>query len=110
MIPAGVVVKQIGKYELTRELGHGQFATVYLANDTNTDGEVALKIIRKSTILDATLFARMKREGDILTLLEFASDRSNQRDFRGLRTNCYCNGIFVGRITGEPIAPGAFTT
>lgn len=34
-----------GRYEIGREIGQGAFATVYLANDTRHDREVALKVL-----------------------------------------------------------------
>ncbi|MFM9971824.1 MAG: protein kinase domain-containing protein [Burkholderiales bacterium] len=37
--------ERIGKYELKRELGKGASATVYLALDTFTDQEVAIKVL-----------------------------------------------------------------
>ncbi|HKR08456.1 MAG TPA: protein kinase [Gemmatimonadaceae bacterium] len=34
-----------GRYEILRELGHGAFATVYLANDLRHDRHVAIKVL-----------------------------------------------------------------
>lgn len=42
----------IGKYELKKQLGKGASSTVYLATDTFTTTDVALKVIDASLILD----------------------------------------------------------
>jgi serine/threonine protein kinase len=47
--------QSLGKYELIRELGKGASSTVYLATDTFTQREVALKVV------DAALFSDARR-------------------------------------------------
>jgi serine/threonine-protein kinase len=57
-----------GRYRLSRELGHGGMATVYLAEDSDTGYLVAVKVLRRelTAILGAT---RFQREIEILTRL-----------------------------------------
>ena len=47
--------KSIDKYEIVRELGSGATSTVYLAYDAFTEREVALKLIKSSTLSDPEL-------------------------------------------------------
>ncbi len=57
------------KYRLIRELGHGGMGTVYLAEDTDLDREVAVKVL--STEADeSSLSRRMVREAQIIARLE----------------------------------------
>src|ERR1039458_10753976 len=44
--------RKIGKYEIVRKLGRGGMADVYLAQDTENGGTVALKLIEHSTDAD----------------------------------------------------------
>ena len=37
-------LESIGKYDLIREVGRGNMATVYLANDSFYNREIALKV------------------------------------------------------------------
>jgi len=62
--------KDLGsRYRLSRELGHGGMATVYLAEDTHRDKRVAVKVLRRelTAILGPT---RFHREIEILARLE----------------------------------------
>ena len=43
---------QLGKYELKKQLGKGASSTVYLATDTFTTNDVALKVIDVSLFRD----------------------------------------------------------
>jgi serine/threonine protein kinase len=57
------------KYRLIRELGHGGMGTVYLAQDTDLDREVAVKVL-SSEADESTLSRRMVREAQIIARLE----------------------------------------
>ena len=63
------VFNQIGPYRITRTLGQGGMAEVFLATDTRTGREIALKLVQKGTdreareILDAEEFgAKLQRQ------------------------------------------------
>ena len=57
------------RYRLTREIGHGGMATVYLADDTESGRQVAVKVLRQelTAVLGGT---RFHREIEILSRLD----------------------------------------
>ena len=57
------------KYRLIRELGHGGMGTVYLAEDTDLDREVAVKVL-SSEADESALSRRIVREAQIIARLE----------------------------------------
>jgi outer membrane protein assembly factor BamB len=63
-VPPGALVE---RFEVTRTLGAGGMAVVYLARDRHLEREVALKLIRAPTPL---LLHRFAREGQLLAGLE----------------------------------------
>ena len=57
------------KYRLIRELGHGGMGTVYLAEDSDLNREVAVKVLNVSAD-ESALTRRMVREAQIIARLE----------------------------------------
>ncbi|MDQ3474488.1 MAG: serine/threonine protein kinase [Acidobacteriota bacterium] len=57
------------KYRVIRELGHGGMGTVYLAEDTDLNREVAVKVL-SSEANESALSRRMVREAQIIARLE----------------------------------------
>src|SRR5450759_868473 len=55
--------RQIGKYEIVRKLGRGGMADVYLAQDTENGGTVALKLIEHATDADTIAAIEAERRG-----------------------------------------------
>src|ERR1039457_5236576 len=55
--------RKIGKYEIVRKLGRGGMADVYLAQDTENGGTVALKLIEHSTDADTMAAIEAERRG-----------------------------------------------
>jgi len=43
------VFKQVGPYQIIRQIGHGGMAVVFLATDTRADRQVALKLVQRGT-------------------------------------------------------------
>jgi hypothetical protein len=63
-------IKQLGKYTILEELGHGGFGTVYRANDNVLDREVALKILHPQLTVDMDFIARFKKEARLVARLD----------------------------------------
>jgi len=57
------VLRSIGRYQILRELGHGGFGTVYLAQDPQLNQRVAIKVPKAGRIQSAEFLARFEREG-----------------------------------------------
>jgi tetratricopeptide (TPR) repeat protein/predicted Ser/Thr protein kinase len=55
--------RKIGKYEIVRKLGRGGMADVYLTQDTENGGTVALKLIEHSTDADTVAAIEAERRG-----------------------------------------------
>ena len=45
------MVRKVGKYEVGRTIGEGTFAKVKFAQNTETGGSVAMKVLDRSTII-----------------------------------------------------------
>src|SRR5215469_2340625 len=60
-------------YSITRKLGEGGMATVYLAVQHSLEREVALKVMSPLLNSDPTFAARFKREARIIAQLSHAS-------------------------------------
>jgi predicted Ser/Thr protein kinase len=60
--PSGRLRRQVGRYELIRELGRGGMATVYLARQLDLDRRVALKELRPQGTWDPSFARRFLRE------------------------------------------------
>ena len=64
--------KQIGRYKILKSIGEGGMASVYLAEDTNLERLVALKVIRAERVTPEQLpriMERFKREAKALARL-----------------------------------------
>jgi len=61
---------QIGRYQVTAEIGRGGMATVYRAYDTVFEREVAIKVLPSEFLHDPTFRARFTREAKIIAALE----------------------------------------
>jgi tetratricopeptide (TPR) repeat protein/predicted Ser/Thr protein kinase len=66
--------RKIGKYEIVRKLGRGGMADVYLAQDSENGGAVALKLIEHSTDADTIAAIEAERRGAELQALLAAID------------------------------------
>jgi serine/threonine-protein kinase len=61
----------LGKYRIIRELGHGGFGAVYLAEDTTlTNRPVALKILYPQLVVDAETVGLFQQEAGIMAHLD----------------------------------------
>jgi serine/threonine protein kinase len=60
--PSGLPLRQLGRFQIHRELGQGGFGMVFLATDPQLGREVALKVPRPEGLLTAELRERFVRE------------------------------------------------
>ncbi len=65
-----MIDRKLGPYRITEEIGAGGMATVYRAYQPSMDRHVAIKVIRSSALLDATLRDRFQREARLIARLE----------------------------------------
>jgi serine/threonine protein kinase len=56
----------LGRYEVGRLLGEGNFAKVYQAKNLKTEEEVAIKVLDKEKIMKLGLEPQLKREIEVL--------------------------------------------
>ena len=61
---------KLGSYEIIEELGQGGMATVYRAYQPHMERYVAVKVIRRAIVDEATTRERFQREARIIARLE----------------------------------------
>ena len=99
--------RQIGRFEIVRELGRGGFGIVYLADDPELGRAVALKVQRPEAILSAELRRRFLREAKTAAILVHPHIVSvYDAEFTGVRcwiASEYCRGPTLKRwLVHEP--------
>ena len=62
--------RNLGRYEVIKELGRGGFGIVYEAHDTSLDRLVALKALHPNLVNDMTFLSRFKQEAKLAARLE----------------------------------------
>jgi predicted Ser/Thr protein kinase len=67
---SSLVGRQLGGFEIMRELGRGGMAVVYLAHDLQLRRDVAIKVVRGSGQGDGAGRARLRREARAAALLD----------------------------------------
>lgn len=63
------VSRKVGKYEVGKTIGEGNFAKVKFARNTETGESVAMKVLAKSTILKHKMVDQIKREISIMKIV-----------------------------------------
>lgn len=66
----GLVGKHLDHYRIESEVGQGGMAVVYRAVDTNTNQEVALKVLSPTIAGDRRFIRRFRREGGLLARMK----------------------------------------
>ena len=66
---AKVLPRQIGRFEIVRELGRGGFGVVFLGRDPELDRMVAIKVPRLEMLVDAEARNRFEREACLVSTL-----------------------------------------
>jgi WD40 repeat protein len=69
-VPAPEAPRQIGRFQIVRELGRGGYGIVFLATDPQLRREVALKVPRTETLLAPELRERFLREARVAAGLD----------------------------------------
>jgi Tol biopolymer transport system component len=62
--------KKIGRYEITKELGRGGMADVFLAHDPQFNRQVAVKVMPAELLRDSSFLARFQREARTIANLQ----------------------------------------
>jgi len=70
--PVSGLPREFGRYQILREIGRGNMATVYLARDSRLEREVALKIVRIDNGGGNGLFKRFQEEAKAAATLSHA--------------------------------------
>ncbi len=65
-----MLVKKLGPYQVTDEIGAGGMATVYRAYQPSMDRHVAIKVIRSNDLQDPLMRERFRREARLIARLE----------------------------------------
>jgi serine/threonine protein kinase len=60
------MVRQLGRYEVVRKLGEGGMGAVFLARDTATGEQVALKVLSDACLKQPGAFERFEKEARLL--------------------------------------------
>ncbi|MBV6397340.1 MAG: Serine/threonine-protein kinase PknD [Anaerolineales bacterium] len=107
---AGLIGKNLGRYEIRETLGEGGMATVYKAYDTRLEREVALKVIRREAFLPEEmemLLKRFEREAKLLGRLSHPNIVGviDYGEHEGLPylVMVYVSGGTLKQLLGKPI-------
>ena len=68
-------VKKVGSYYLTKTLGQGAFSKVKLGIHETTEQQVAIKIMKKSLLMQQHLVKQVKREISFFFFFSFSLQR-----------------------------------
>ncbi|MCI27565.1 CBL-interacting serine/threonine-protein kinase 7-like, partial [Trifolium medium] len=86
----------LGKYELTKFLGRGNFAKVYQARSLIDGSTVAVKVIDKSKTVDASMEPRIVREIDAMRRLQNHQNILKIHEVLATKTKIYLIVDFAG--------------
>ncbi|KAK4560017.1 hypothetical protein RGQ29_008990 [Quercus rubra] len=69
LVSKKMAVRKVGKYEVGRTIGEGNFAKVKFAQNTETGESVAMKVLDRNTIIKHKMIEQIKREISIMKLV-----------------------------------------
>src|SRR5215216_1135724 len=104
----------IGSYRIVREIGHGGMATVFLAEDTRREGQVALKLVSMAAdregreILEAERWGTKLQErlAEACGLVPRVYEDGDQPPYYFIGME-YVHGENLSDVTARgPVAPG----
>jgi predicted Ser/Thr protein kinase len=98
-----------GRYELTRELGHGAFGRTFLARDRTDDRAVAIKVLDRRAAADWKAYELFEREAAVLRSLRHHGVPEVYDLFRDVWDGApatflimeYVEGVSLGQMIGE---------
>ncbi|CAN8232124.1 unnamed protein product [Cochlearia groenlandica] len=79
----------LGKYELGRRLGSGNFAKVHMARNIETDESVAIKIIDKSKMIESGMETKILREIEAMRRLNHHPNILKIHEVMATKSNIY---------------------
>ncbi|GHO91914.1 hypothetical protein KSF_019620 [Reticulibacter mediterranei] len=114
MRPEEMVGRVLGHYRISKELGYGGTATVFLAEDINLQREVALKVFQPESGKAEEFLFRFEREARVLAQLDHPNilpvyDYGEQQDIAYLVMPCMTGGSLKDRLRKQRIVPPAET-
>ena len=105
--PAG---KQIGDYEILRELGHGGMGQVYLVRNVLSDRVEAMKVLLPDLAQESDLASRFMREIKLLASLEHPNIASLRTAFTAENQLVMIMEYVEGDTLAHRLSGGAFST
>jgi eukaryotic-like serine/threonine-protein kinase len=94
------MIKQIGPYEVIKELGRGGMGVVYLATDTRLDRQVAIKALPAELASDPARLERFEREAKTLAHL----NHPNLAGIHGVEEQGGARYLVLELVEGESLA------
>jgi eukaryotic-like serine/threonine-protein kinase len=95
-----MIVKTLGHYEITSQLGRGGMGEVYQAKDLKLGRDVAIKVLPEEFAKDADRVARFQREATLLASL----NHPNIAAIYGLEESGGTDFIVLELVEGETLA------
>jgi serine/threonine protein kinase len=108
MKPEEMVGRILGHYRISKELGYGGTATVFLAEDIHLQREVALKVFQPESGKAEEFLLRFEREARVLAQLDHPNilpvyDYGEQQDIAYLVMPCMAGGTLKDRLRKQRI-------
>ena len=98
--------RQIGRFKIVGELGHGGMGSVYVGLDEKLGRRVALKVIRPDQRLDPIRKARFLREAKVLSSMDHPNICLFHDYIEGEQEDCLVLELVEGRNLGEAMEEG----
>jgi hypothetical protein len=104
------VPSNIGRYRVTRRLGSGAFATVWLAEDASLESQVAIKVLADNWAHHPDVRARFEQEAQVLRRVDSehlvrVHDYGELPDGRPYQVMTYAaGGTLEDRLAGGPMS------
>jgi serine/threonine protein kinase len=94
------MIKKLGHYQVTNQIGKGGMGEVYLAKDSKLGRDVAIKVLPEQFAQDADRVARFQREAKVLASL----NHPNIAAIYGLEESGGTNFLILELVEGDTLA------